>query len=328
MAKVVVTGANGFLGSWIVRRLVREGHDVRILVRPTSDLGELEGLQFEKVFGDVTDVESLKPAFQGAETVFHLAGLIAYKKAEREKMERVNVGGTRNVLAALRNSGVSRMVYLSSVVAVGASSSPSILLNEESPYNVGSLDLGYFQTKHQAELLVREATRKGEVDAVMLNPSTIYGPGDARKGSRKTQLKVAQGKFPFYTGGGVNIVAVEDCLDGIFSAWKKGRNGERYILAGENITIKTLFEMIARSAGVKAPPVKLPSALIYGLGWTGDQFTKMGKSSAFSLENARTSQLYHWFDNSKALRELDFNPRPAQNAVAASVAWIREKGLA
>jgi dihydroflavonol-4-reductase len=328
MAKVLVTGANGFLGSWVVRRLVHEGHQVKILARPTSDLSELAGLDFEIARGDVTDLSSLRAAFAGMETVFHLAGLIAYKHAERGRMEQVNVGGTRHVLEALRGSGVSRLVHLSSVVAVGAGFSPREILNEESTYNVSHLDLGYFETKHQAEILVREAVGRGEVDAVMLNPSTIYGPGDARKGSRKTQLKVARGQFPFYTKGGVNIIAVEDCLDGIFSAWKKGRTGERYILAGENITIKTLFEMIARSAGVPAPHLRLPSGVVFGMGWWGDRLTAIGKNGGYSVENAWTSQLYHWFDNSKAMRELDFNPRPAQTAVAASVAWMKEKGLA
>lgn len=327
MAKVLVTGANGFLGSWVVRHLLQEGHSVRILVRPNSDLSELAGLEFEKVFGDVTDLESIRKSLGSIETVFHLAGVIAYKKADRPLMDKVNVGGTQNVIEAVAGSSVSRLVYLSSVVAVGAGFNPQQILNEESPYNIAHLNLGYFETKHQAEILVRQAFEQKKIDPVILNPSTIYGPGDAKKGSRKTQLKVAQGKFLFYTKGGVNVIAVEDCVSGILSAWKKGRSGERYILAGENLMIRQLFEIIASEAGVEAPRILMPSPVLFGLGWVGDRLTDLGMKGGISLENAWTSQLYHWFDSSKAQRELGLRPRPAREAIAKSVGWMKEKGL-
>jgi dihydroflavonol-4-reductase len=327
MAKVLVTGANGFLGSWVVRRLVDEGHDVFSLVRKNSDLSELSGVSTKYLYGDVTDLHSLLENFQKMDSVFHLAGLIAYKKSERAQMEKVNVQGTANVVEACRAAGVRRLVHLSSVVAVGAGFTPADVLNEESPYNISHLNLGYFETKHQAEILVKEACQKNRVDAVILNPSTIYGPGDARKGSRKTQLKVAQGKFNFYTAGGVNVVAVEDAVDGIISAWKKGRTGERYILAGENLLIKDLFAMIAKEAGQPAPQKLLPSGLLHALGIAGDLTAALGLPSSLSRENAWSATLYHWFDSSKAQRELDFKPRPAEMAISQSVKWIRENGL-
>jgi dihydroflavonol-4-reductase len=327
MAKVLVTGANGFLGSWVVRRLLDEGHQVFSLVRRSSDLSELEGVQTEFVYGDVTDLHSLLETFQSMDSVFHLAGLIAYKKADREKMEKVNVDGTSNVVEACRATGIRRLVHLSSVVAVGAGFTPDQILNEDSPYNIAHLNLGYFETKRKAELIVKEACQKNRLDAVILNPSTIYGPGDARKGSRKTQLKVAQGKFKFYTAGGVNVVAVEDAVDGIISAWKKGRTGERYILSGDNLLIKKLFEIIAHEAGQKPPHMLLPSPVLHALGFTGDLMTALGLKAPFSQENAWTSTLYHWFDSSKAQRELDFKPRAAEIAISQSVKWIKENGL-
>ncbi len=327
MAKVLVTGANGFLGSWVVRRLIQDGHQVFSLVRKSSDLSELEGIPTEYLYGDVTDVHSLLQAFQGMDTVFHLAGLIAYKKSERAAMEKVNVEGTRNVIEACRATSVRRLVHLSSVVAVGASFDSHHVLNEESPYNVGHLDLGYFETKREAELLVIEACRKNRLDAVILNPSTIYGPGDARKGSRKIQLKVARGKFKFYTPGGVNVVYVEDVVDGILSAWKKGRTGERYILAGQNLSIKELFAMIAKEAGQKPPTLLLPSFVLHTLGIIGDFMSVLGLKGGLSQENAWTSTMFHWFDSSKAQRELDFKPRPAEIAISQSVKWIKENGL-
>jgi len=327
MAKILVTGANGFLGSWVVRRLLNEGHQVYSLVRKTSDLSELKGIQTEYVYGDVTDLHSLLASFQGMDAIFHLAGVIAYKKSDRPQMDRVNVEGTRNVVEACRAAHVKRLVHLSSVVAIGASFSPDQILNEESPYNISHLNLGYFETKHQAEQIVKEAVQKNRLDAVILNPSTIYGPGDARKGSRKTQLKVAQGKFKFYTSGGVNVVAVEDAVDGIVSAWKKGRSGERYILAGENLLIKELFELIASEAGQEPPRRLLPTPVLHGLGFVGDLMSSWGLKSPISRENAWTSTMYHWFDSSKAQRELDFKPRPAQMAISQSVKWIKENGL-
>lgn len=325
--KVVVTGANGFLGSWVVRALAERGHEVHALVRPKADLSELEGVRYTVVHGDVTDVSSLEAAFEGADSVFHLAGVIAYKRSQRELMEKVNVGGTANVIQAVRKNRVRRLVHLSSVTAIGAGFTPREILNEDSPYNVAHLKLGYFDTKRDAEILVRDAVRRGEIDAVILNPSTIYGPGDARKGSRKTQLKVARGEFPFYTSGGVSILSIEDAVTGILAGWEKGRSGERYILAGENIRIKELFRLIAEAAGVPAPRWKLPNFVVFMAGALGDFKEKIGKSSSVSIENAWTSTLYHWFDNSKARRELGLDPKPARDAIAASVGWMKANGL-
>jgi dihydroflavonol-4-reductase len=327
MSKVLVTGANGFLGSWLCRRLLDEGHQVSAIVRKSSDLSELTGLKIDYRIGDVTDIHSLIDAFQGIDSVFHLAGLIAYKKSQRESMERVNVQGTAHVLEACRARDIRKLVHLSSVVAIGAGFSPDQILNEDSEFNVHHLDLGYFETKRKAEDLVREACSRRRVDAVMLNPSTIYGPGDAKKGSRKTQLKVAQGKFRYYTSGGVSIVAVQDVVDGILSAWQKGRTGERYILSGQNLLIKDVFAMIAAQAGQKSPNKEIPSFVLHTLGIIGDLANKLGIESSISRENAWTATLYHYFDSTKAQTELDFSPQSAQIAISQSVQWMKDQGL-
>lgn len=327
MKKVLVTGANGFLGSWVTRALVSEGHDVYALVRPKSDLSELEGVNCKYLHGDVTDVHSLLNTFQGMDSVFHLAGVIAYKKSQRGMMDKVNVQGTANVVSVCREHNVRRLVYLSSVVAIGGGFSTDEVLNENSTYNLHDLDLGYFETKHEAEKIVKKACDKHEIDAVILNPSTIYGAGDAKKGSRKMQLKVAQGKLKFYTSGGVNVVAVEDVVDGILKAWKNGKNGERYILSGENILIKDLFAMIAEEAGVKPPSFELPDGLLHALGSVGDLMEKAGMKGPVSRENAYTATMYHWFDSNKAQKELDFKPRPAREAIHNSVQWMKDHQL-
>jgi dihydroflavonol-4-reductase len=222
---------------------------------------------------------------------------------------------------------VRKLVYLSSVVAVGAGYTPDQVMTEASEYNIHDLDLGYFETKHEAEKIVKKACDRGEIDAVMLNPSTIYGAGDAKKGSRKMQIKVAQGKLKFYTSGGVNVVAAEDVVAGIISAWKKGRTGERYILCGENMLIKDLFKMIAEEAGVKPPDKLMPDSVLHIVGAIGDTMEKVGLKGPLSRENAYTATMYHWFDCAKAKQELDFNPRPAREAIHNSVQWMRDHGL-
>jgi dihydroflavonol-4-reductase len=324
---VLVTGATGFVGSWLVRRLIERGDTVHVLHRKSSNLDDLAGLPFVSRLGDVTDPASVASAAQDVDQVYHLAGVVGYSRAMRPVMDKVNIGGTRNVVEAIRRSPrAPKLVYMSSVVAVGASFDGKPL-NEESPYNVSRLNLGYFETKHSAELLVKEACREGHIQAVILNPSTIYGGGDAKKGSRKAQLKTARGKFPFYTRGGVSIVSVHDIVEALLAAPERGRNGERYILSGENITIKDLLYKIAGFAGAKPPSIFLPDAAVHAIGRVGDLMEKLGRKGPLNSENAWTSLLYHWFDHSKATRELGFNPRPADEALKESVDWMKQQGL-
>ena len=325
--KVLVTGATGFLGGWLVRRLLAEGHEVRIIKRANSSLEELEGLKLDIVSGDVTDELSLHSACRNIDSVFHLAGLIAYTPTQRTAMERVNVGGTANVLNACRANGVRRLLHLSSVVAIGASFDGKSPLNENSEYNVAELNLGYFETKHLAERLVQNAVLKNEIDAVMVNPSTVYGSADAKKGSRSTQLKVARGKFPMYPPGGVNVVSVEDVVEGIIAAWKKGIKGERYILASENLLLKEVFDKIAGFAGVKPPWFALPRPAVFAIGKYGDFMEAIGRKGPINTENAWTAVLYHWFDSSKAQREFGIKFKPADYAIEQSVRWMKDNKL-
>ena len=327
MARALVTGANGFLGSWVVRKLLQQGLDVRIIHRAKSDLSELEGLAVEKVVGDVTDLVSLKKAMAGVDHVFHAAGVVGYKRSERITMERVNVGGTDNVLKAIAHSNVENLLYVSSVVAVGASQDGRRPLNENDPYNMRQFNFGYFETKHDAEKLVLNFAKHSKIRTVIVNPSTIYGASDGKKSSRKVQVKVAQGKFKFFTSGGVSVVHVEDVVNGIWSAFEKGRHGERYILSGENVTIKQLFTMIAETAGVQPPTVFLNDTCVKTLGKVSDLLDSVGLKGPLNSESAYNSILFHWFDHSKAKTELGFQPRPAREAIAASVNWMKEHRL-
>ena len=327
--KVVVTGANGFLGAWLTKRLLADGHEVSPLVRKNSDLSELEDLKHKAkpnyLFGDVTDKESLKQAFKNKDIIFHLAGVVAYKKSERALMEKVNVEGTKNVVAVCEELSIPQLLHVSSVVTVGSSFEPKVL-TETANYNISHLNLGYFETKKKAEEIVLKAAHQKRIQAVCVNPATIYGFGDAKKGSRKTQVKVARHKFPFYTSGGVNVVGVEDVIEGILLAIKNGKNGERYILANQNMTIKELFGKIAFFAGVKPPMIYMPNWILHSIGLTGDLLEKIDVNIGISQENAYTATMFHWFDSSKAQKELNFIPTSADKAIENSVRWMKDHG--
>lgn len=324
--KVLVTGATGFLGAWLVRRLLDEGHTVRVIKRPSSSLEELANLKLDLVPGDVTDRASLIAACQGIDTVFHLAGLVAYTRKQRQAMELVNVQGTANVIDACVANTVRKLVHVSSVAAIGASFDGKVPLNETDKFNLHPLNLGYFETKYAAEILVQKAVTAGLVDAVMINPSTIYGAADAKKGSRGVQVKVARGSFPFYPPGGVSVVAVEDVIECLMAVWQKGRSGERYIVSGENLTIQAVFNIIAHESGVRPPKIALPRPAIFAIGHVGDWLEKFGKKGPLNTENAWTSVLYHWFDASKSQREFGIQYKPASYAIANSVRWMKDNG--
>lgn len=325
--KVLVTGATGFVGQWLVDSLLRNGVEVRSIRRKSSAPAETQRPGLETVWGDITDEESVLKAADGVDSVFHVAGVVAYSRAQRHLMDAVNVDGTRYVVKACLQKNVRRLVHVSSVMAVGASFDGKEPLNEESPFNLSHLNLGYAETKRQGEVIVLEEARAGRLDAVVVNPGVIYGSGDALKGSRSVQIKVAQGRLPFFTNGGVSVIAIEDLVSSTLAAWKKGRSGERYILSGDNITIRELFRLIAEAAGVEPPKVRLPNLVARGLGAIGDQLEKVNLKGPLNSERAWTAILYHWFDNSKAKKELGLSPRPAALAIQNSVAWMKHNGL-
>jgi dihydroflavonol-4-reductase len=323
--KILVTGATGFIGHHLVNRLASQGHEVSVLSRKPLKDDEFPGHRVKVCLGDVTNSLSLLNATENQDRVYHLAGKIAYKASERAEMEKVNVQGTQKVVDACITNHVKAFVYMSSVVAIGSSFDGRIL-DETAPYNIGHLNLGYFETKHKAEEIVKTAFSHNGLNAFILNPSTVYGAGDATKGSRSTQLKVARGKLLFYPPGGVNIVSIDDVLYCLEQVPLKGRPGERYIVAGENILIKDLFKIIAETAGVPAPRIPLSRPLIKLLGFVGDAIEPFKLKGPVNGETAWTSTLYHWFSSAKAQRELGLKVTPAKKAIQESVLWMEKNG--
>lgn len=317
--KVLVTGASGFLGGWLCKALCEKGWQVHTLLRPTSDRSNLQNLDLCVHTGDVTDLDSFMQASQGMDLVFHLAGLISHLKKDLTAMQRVNIRGTTYAIEVCR-AKKAKLIHISSVVAIGASTQPRIL-NEDSPYDPTLSKMGYFQTKKQAEDLVLKAHKTGKISSVILNPSTIYGAGDMKKKSRKAQERVAEGRFPFYTSGGVSVVDVQSVVSACLKAVETGRPGERYILSGDNISIKKLFSLIAKTAGVKPPFIYLNNFLLRALAELGMGLNSLGVNFPVSRESAQMAKLYHWFDHSKAKQELNFHPVSAEKAIQESINW-------
>ncbi len=324
--KVLVTGGNGFLGSTLARNLVDKGYGVRILHRKTSDMQLLHGLAYESALGDVTDLDSVDRACGDIDFVFHVAALISYSPREYQKMYDVNVGGTENIIKAILKNKVKRLIHTSSVAAVGASFDETPL-NEKSIYNMGQFGFGYYDTKKEAEDLIGQYIKTTDLDAVILNPSLMYGPGDFLKSSRSTQLKVAAGKIPFYSYGGINAIDVGDAVEGHIRAIEKGKRGERYILGGENLTIKALFAWIAGFDGHRAPWIPLPDLVMRSASKVTGLISQIGLKSNLSSDSLYISSMFHWYDTSKATKELGLVTQSPFNAVQKSLRWAKDHDL-
>ncbi len=324
--KALVTGATGFLGRHLVKDLCNLGVEVSILARKTSNMEPFVGLPIKVHYGDITDRLSLLKACENQDYVYHLAGFIAYKKSDREMMDKINVDGTAALLDACITHKIQKVLHLSSVVTIGANIKPEPI-DETFEYNLAKYNLGYFETKRLAEELAINAFKQNGLPVYLINPSTIYGAGDGTKGSRKTQIKVAKGTFKLYPPGGVNVVYAKDVIKAIHLCLEKGQPARRYIISGDNLTIKELFAMIASVAGVPAPNIPIPRFFMKGMGHFGDFIRYLGAETSLSSETAITASLYHWFNNQRARDELGFKPTPARTAIEESISWMKQQGL-
>jgi len=320
MKKIFVTGATGFVGKHLVKRLVDEGFDVTCLARTPNKNAFSQLPAVKWVRGDILNNDTvLKDEIEGHDTVYHLAGLIGYKRSLRDKMFDVNVKGTENVLKASIEAGVTNFIHMSSVAAIGCSLNPHVILDEDSPYSLAEFCFGYFDSKQSAEKRLIEISKNHTINTFILNPATIYGPGDSTKSSRSTQVKVALGRFPFCPPGGVNVVHIDDVVEACLCVVSNGKKNRRYILASDNLFIAEVFAQIAEYAKVNPPKIMLPKWFLFCLGATGDFLEKFGLSSNFSLENARVACCFHWFSNERARSELYINFKSSRVAIQDSV---------
>ncbi len=324
-----ITGATGLLGANLAKALLDAGHRVRATRRGTSRADHLRDLDLEWAEADLGDTTGLSRAFHGCDVVFHVAALVSVRRTPTPELVQTNVEGTRHVLDAVARAGVPRLVYCSTVGAVGLSEDGRPC-TEESRWTFAERGMndGYVETKRRAEELVREAAAGG-LDVVIANPTYMFGPYDARPSSGKMIVSVVKGDVPGWTPGKNNFDDVRDVARGMLLLWERGRRGERYILGGENLTYKEAFERIASVAGVKPPRRRIPRPLATAFGLAGDLNERLSRREP--LINSVTVRYGFCkdfvFSSAKAQRELGYTIGPLEPAIQSALDWFRERGM-
>jgi len=322
----LVTGANGHIGSRIVKQLLEKGRKVRAMVRKTSDLSGLKGLDVELAYGDVLDAAAWDAALDGVQRVFHTAAVFNTRLNDESEMQRSNVDGTARMLEALQRHPVERLVYTSSVAAIGYTRDPKIVL-DEATWNTDPIDV-YTATKTDSERLVHEAVKQG-LPAVIVNPCTVLGPGDHKPTpSNAFVLLALQKGTPVTFNSGHTYVDVDDIATGHLLAEEKGRRGERYVLGGTQASNDVLLAELARRRGGRPPLVKLGHPAVEVLGWGVELKAKLlHQKPLFTRKKAhKLIDYYGYFSHAKAERELGYAPRPLPQVLDRAEAWFREKG--
>jgi dihydroflavonol-4-reductase len=324
-----VTGATGFLGSHVARALAEQGADLRLLVRPTSNLKNLEGLKAETATGDLRDPASLQKAMAGCETVFHVAADYRLWVRDPTEMYRSNVEGTRAILEASRKNNVRCVVYTSSVATIGFTGNGHPA-DEDSPVLLADMIGHYKRSKFMAEQLALEAGQ-GAMRVVTVNPTTPIGEQDIKPTpTGRIVVDFLKRKFPAYVETGLNLVDVRECARGHVIAMEKGKSGGRYILGGENLTLKQILDKLAAISGLPSPTVKLPYAVAYVAGAVDEMFSGrlLGREPRATIETVRMGKKKMWATSGKAERELGWKTIPVDPALRRAVEWFQANGYA
>jgi dihydroflavonol-4-reductase len=324
-----VTGATGFLGSHVARILAEQGANLRLLVRPTSNLKNLEGLNAETAIGDLRDPASLEKAMSGCEVVFHVAADYRLWLRDPAEMYRSNVDGTRAILEAARKNGVRSVVYTSSVATVGFTGNGHPA-DEDSPVSLADMIGHYKRSKFMAEQIAMETGRHG-MRVVTVNPTTPVGEQDIKPTpTGRIIVDFLKRKFPAYVETGLNLVDVRECARGHIMALEKGKSGERYILGGENLTLKQILDKLGKIAGLPSPKVKLPYFVAYIAGAVDQTVSGrwLGREPRATVETVRMGKKKMWASSDKAERDLGWNTIPVEGALRRAVEWFRANGYA
>jgi dihydroflavonol-4-reductase len=325
--KAFVTGATGFLGSHVARVLAAQGAELRLLVRPTSNLKNLEGLNAETATGDLRDPASLEKAMSGCDTVFHVAADYRLWVRDPQEMYRSNVDGTRAILEAARKNGVRRVVYTSSVATMGFTRNGHPA-DEDSPVALADMIGHYKRSKFMAEQVALEAGRSG-MHVVVVNPTTPVGEQDIKPTpTGRIILDFLKRKFPAYVDTGLNLVDVTECARGHVAALERGKSGERYILGGEDLTLKQILDKLAAITGLSSPTVKLPYFFAFAAAAVDETITGriLHREPRATIDAVRMGRKKMFASSDKAERELDWKIVPAENALRRAVDWFRSNG--
>jgi dihydroflavonol-4-reductase len=322
MPTTLVTGATGQLGSHLVRALADRGDELRLLIRRDSDTAVLEGVEHERVTGDITDRRAVRRAVEGVDRVFHLAASNSLDPAEADRTFAVNAGGTALIASEALAAGVTRMVHASSVAAIGPASRGG-RADETHPYTIAHLGIAYANSKHEAEAEVLRAAAQG-LDAVIINPTFTLGPpiGKTTSMSIGVVRRFLLRRIPAYVDGGLNVVDARDVAAGAIRADEKGRCGERYILGGRNFTMQRLFADLSRISGVPVPPVRLSPWLAVG---SAEVAERLHLGLGFTVDEVRSASLWWTYSAAKAKRELDFSARPHEETLEATLEATKEQ---
>ena len=325
--KALVTGATGFVGAAVARTLLAAQWEVRVLARKGSDRRNLSSLPVEIKEGDLKDVNSLERAAAGCPALFHVAADYRLGARDPSQLYEANVEGTRNILNAARRAGVQRIVYTSSVATIGipADGTPG---EEATPNSLENMIGHYKRSKYLAEDVVREAAREG-MPVIIVSPSTPVGPGDVKPTpTGQLVLDAAAGRMPAYVDTGLNIVHVDDVAAGHLLAYERGKPGERYILGGQDMSLREILALIAALVGRKPPRVRLPYGLVLPIAYLAEGYAALtGRSGRITLEGVRMSRKLMFFSSAKAARELGYRSRAPVEAFVDAIRWFRENGL-
>jgi dihydroflavonol-4-reductase len=319
LPSTLVTGATGFLGGHVTRLLIERGDEVRALVRPGSDLGSLAGLELSTVRGDVGDRRAVRRALRGVDRVFHLAGTTNLRLS-RAAVFALNVEGTRNVLEEALRGGVERVVYTSSVAAIGPSRKGSVA-TEANVWDAARYGIPYVDAKHEAEAVVFGLADRG-LPVVVVNPAHVLGAGDRGRSSTALVRRFLRRQIRAYVDGTLNVVGVEDVARGHLLADERGVPGQRYILGNRNFTLDRLFTDLARLSGVEPPSVKLPLHVALIMVRAGQP---VAGGYMPSPSEVRAASLHWAFSSAKAKRELGWRTSPHEDCLEETIAWYRDQ---
>ncbi|HMC38533.1 MAG TPA: hopanoid-associated sugar epimerase [Acidimicrobiales bacterium] len=327
--RVLITGANGFIGSAVTRLVLQQGYHVTTLIEPGTDTRNLEGLEVDKVPGDLRDPAAVETAMAGCDGVFHVAALYRFWAPDARLFYEVNVDGTRNVLSAARRAGVRKVVYTGTVGTIGVEGAGEVPSTETSYPELSHLFGSYKRSKYVAEHEVLRAAAEGCPVSIVM-PTFPLGPGD--RGPTPTGRLVVDylnGRIPGYVDTVLNTVHVDDVARGHLLAFEKGAQGRSYILGGENLTLEKLLAELSSLTGLRRPDLKVPRSLSLAAAWVSDHVEGglLHRHPSVPLEAARMSTTRMAFDDSRAREELGYVPRPAVEALEASARWFLTEGF-
>ncbi|HTB95589.1 MAG TPA: hopanoid-associated sugar epimerase [Terracidiphilus sp.] len=327
--KVFLTGATGFVGHHVAKALAADGADLRMLVRKSSNLKNLEGIPGETIVGDLAHPESYAPALCNCEAVMHVAADYRLWIPDPDAMYRANVDGTRNLLRLAREAEVRRVVYTSSVATMHFRTD-GIVINEDTPVTIGDMVGHYKRSKYMAERQAIAAAQDGQ-QVMILNPTTPIGPNDAKPTpTGRIFVDFLNRKFPAYVDTGLNLVDVAEVARTHVAALTTGKPGRRYILGGENLTLKQILDKMSAITGIPSPTTKIPFAVAAGYAFFEELITGKirGKEPRATLEEVRMGRKKMYASSARAQQELDFRIAPVYPAMRAAIDWFRANGYA